>query len=192
MIITDDELINRLKQGDKKALTNLYNSYWKPLFISSYNLLKNKETCEEIVQDVFVDLWRNKDNLQIKISLKSYLYACVRYKVFSEFRKHKIIRVELLENLNKRFQYATPETKIMHKELVDQINVVVETLPEKCKRVYKLSRDEQLSHKEIASKLNISVKTVENHITNALRILRKSLGNILSIELIHYISQNLN
>ena len=135
---------------------------------------------------------RIKTVSKFKISLKSYLYACVRYKVFSEFRKRKITRVDLLENLSKRFQYATPETKIMHKELVGQIEIAVETLPEKCKRVYKLSRHEQLSHKEIAKKLNISVKTVENHITNALRILRMSLGNILSIELIHYISQNLN
>lgn len=190
--INDNVLIERLKKDDKKALTELYNAYWKPLFISSYNLLKDKELCEEIIQDIFIDLWSNREKLQIKISLNSYLYACTRYKVFSQFRKNKIIRVELFENLNKRFQYATPETKLMHQELVEQIGAIVETLPQKCKQVYKLSRTEQLSHKEIAERLNISTKTVENHITKALRVLRLSLGHTLSIELLYFISQNIN
>lgn len=190
--LKDDLLIERLKNGDKKALTELYNAYWQSLFISSYNLLKNKELCEEIIQDIFIDLWNNREKLQIKISLSGYLYACARYKVFGQFRKKKITRVELFEDLNKRFHYATPESKLMYLELVEQINFVVETLPDKCKAVYKLSRDEQLSHKEIAKQLNISVKTVENHITNALKVLRASLGTTLSIALLFFITQNLN
>ena len=190
--LKDDLLIERLKNGDKKALTELYNAYWKPLYISSYNLLKNKELCEEIIQDIFIDLWNNREKIQIKVSLNSYLYASTRYKVFGQFRKKKIVRVELFEDLKNRFQYATPETKLMHKELTEQINKIVKTLPEKCKRVYKLSRNKQLSHKEIAEKLNISTKTVENHISNALRVLRASLGNVMSLELLCFITQNLN
>ena len=99
--IEDDKLLARLKDGDKKALTEIYNLYWKPLFVSSYNLLKNKEVCEEIIQDIFVDLWRNREKLQIRISLNSYLYACTRYKVFGHLRKTKITRVELYEDLKK-------------------------------------------------------------------------------------------
>ncbi|ALJ05402.1 hypothetical protein APS56_09850 [Pseudalgibacter alginicilyticus] len=191
MNILEDDIIQRLKEDDKKALTLIYNAYWKPLFLSSYNLLKNKELCEEIIQDVFIDLWNNREKIQIKISLNSYLYACTRYKVFAQFRKQKMIRVELYEDLEKRFQYATPETKIMHKELVDQINIVVNTLPKKCQKVYKLSRNNQLSHKEIAEKLNISTKTVENHIGYALKVLRGALGSMLSIELLVFLAENI-
>ncbi|GAA4304840.1 RNA polymerase sigma-70 factor [Aestuariibaculum suncheonense] len=187
MLSQDSDIVNRLKGGDKKALTELYDSYWKPLFISSYNLLKDKELCEEIIQDVFIDVWNYRENLQIKISLKSYLYACVRYKVFSEFRKHKIQQVELFEGLNDRFQYATPETKLMHEELVTQIEAIVNTLPARCQEVYILSRNQQLSHKEIAEKLGISTKTVENHITLALRTIRSSLGYLLSLEMFYFI-----
>ncbi|MBD0832569.1 RNA polymerase sigma factor [Aestuariibaculum sediminum] len=183
----DSDILNRLKKGDKQALTELYNRYWKTLYISSYNLLKNKELCEEIIQDVFIDVWNYKENLQIKISLKSYLYACVRYKVFSEFRKNKIQSVELMEGLNDRFQYATPETKLMHEELVMQIDAIVKTLPERCQEVYLLSRNQQLSHKEISEKLGISTKTVENHITLALKTIRSSLGYLLSIEMLYMI-----
>lgn len=187
MDVVDITLLQRLKKGDKKALTELYNSYWKPLYISSYNLLKEKELCEEIIQDVFIDFWNQRDKLQIKISVKSYLYACVRYKVFNEFRKTKMKNIELFEDLNDRFQYATPETKVMHQELVLQVETIVNTLPKKCQEVYRLSREKQLSHKEIAKKLNISTKTIENHITHALKILRTCLGHLLSLELLFYL-----
>ncbi|MDD7888009.1 RNA polymerase sigma-70 factor [Flavivirga sp. 57AJ16] len=180
----DNEIFDRLKNDDKKALTELYNSYWKPLFISAYNLLKDKEVCEEIIQDVFIDLWNSRKRLQINISFQSYLYACTRYKVFSQFRKKKIIKVELFEDLKRRFQLTTPETEIMHKELVSQIDDIINTLPKKCRIVYKLSRQKQMTHKEIAQKLNISSKTVENHITNALRTLKAALGYTFSIVII--------
>lgn len=187
MNLTDTEILQQLKKGDKAALTSLYETYWKPLFIASYNLLKNKEICEEIIQDIFIDIWNSRSELEIKVSLKSYLYACVRYKVFSEFRKNKIEQLPLFENLDERFQFDTPETKMMHQELEIHVKRIIATLPEKCKNVYDLSRNEQLSHKEIAQKLNISTKTVENHITNALRILRISLGTSFSVELVIYV-----
>jgi len=187
MYNSDKEIIQGIKAGDKRALTILYNTYWKVLYISSYNILKNKEVCEEIIQDVFIDIWNKQQELKIKVSLKSYLYACVRYKVFAEFKKNKIIRVELFNELDKRLQYTTPETKMMHDELEKEITFIVGSLPNKCKKVYQLSRNEQLSHKEIAEMLGISVKTVENHITNALRVLRTSLGHALFVTL--YLNQ---
>lgn len=187
MNITDDEILQRLKEGDKRALTTLYDSYWKPLFVSSYSLLKDRELCEEIIQDIFIEIWNRRLDLQIKVSLKSYLYACVRYKVFAEFRKEKVLRVELYDDINSRFQYITPETKMIHEELELHVKLIVESLPEKCQMVFKLSRTEQFTHKEIAEQLGISTKTVENHITNALRILRDSLGNVLTVEFILYL-----
>lgn len=183
MSINDRIIIKKLKEDNKKALVMLYDSYWKPLFISSYNLLKDKEVCEEIIQDVFIETWNKRFELEIKVSLKSYLYSCVRYKVFSEFRKVKPLNVEIFDNLNDRFQYVNPETILMHEELRMHLQKIMDILPKKCKQVFKLSRVDNLSHKEIAKKLNISPKTVENHITIALKIFRDSLGKVISIEL---------
>ena len=181
----DKRLLGDLSKGDKKALSLLYETYWKTLFLSSYNLLKNKEQCEEIIQDVFIDLWNKRKELQIKISLKAYLYAWVRYKVFAEFKRKKFENVELFEDLNHRFQHATPETVMMHAELEAQIEAVVEMLPRKCRKVFKLSRNKQLSHKEISEKLSISPKTVENHITYALKFLKSNLGYLIGLDILY-------
>ena len=98
-----------------------------------------------------------------------------------------MIKVELLENFDRRIQASNPESKLMHKELITHINAAIDLLPDKCKIVFKLSRDEQLSHKEIAKKLNISTKTVEAHITIALKALKSSLSTIAGIELIVFV-----
>lgn len=188
----DTILINRLRSGDESALTELYNRFWQALFVSAYNVLKDKELCEDIIQDIFMNIWHNREKLEINISLKGYMYACARYQVFNQFKKNKDkIHVELFQEIDKRFQHSTPETLLMHEELVHQINAIIETLPEKCQQVYKLSREEQLTHKEIAERLNISTKTVENHITKALHVIRFSMGSTASVAMVLWLSKNL-
>lgn len=180
--LIDERIIKRLHQNDESALTELYSKYWQYLYITSYNVLRNKELCEDIVQEVFLSVWNRRMKLQIKVSLKSYLYACTRYQVFAQLRKNKeILRTDLFTTMNQRIHYASTDAEIIYKELVQQVDSVVETLPNKCKKVYILSRNEHLSHLEISSRLHISTKTVENHITKALRILKKSLGVFVSI-----------
>jgi RNA polymerase sigma-70 factor (family 1) len=188
----DEILIGRLRNGDESALTELYNKFWQSLFMSAYNVLKDKELCEDIIQDIFMNIWNNREKLEIHISLKGYMYACARYQVFNQFKKNKDkIHVEFFDDLDKRFQHSTPETQLMHEELVQQINTIVESLPLKCQLVYKLSREEQLSHKEIAERLDISTKTVENHITKALQVIRLSMGSSASMAMVLWLSRNL-
>lgn len=187
---SDSEIISRIKRGDEIAFKILYEKYWEQLFISAYNLIKHREVCEDILQEIFIKIWNNREKIEIKTSLKSYLYTSVLYKVYDQFRKDKgIFKEELFENYNNRIQITTPESKLIQKELEAQLNTSIEKLPEKSKIVFKLSRMEQMSHKEIAEQLNISTKTVEAHITKSLKILRSLLANATLFYLLIYINR---
>ena len=166
------DLLCCLAEGDQTALASIYHEYWQPLFISAYNILKDRKACEDIVQEIFLHLWLKRAHLQVRESLKVYLLAATRYQVFRHIRK-AAVRGEF-ELLEERLT-ALPDDLLLLKDLVRMVDEVVAGLPQKCRIVYQLSREESLSHKEIADRLNISIKTVENQITIALRRLRHSL-----------------
>ena len=171
----DIELMDRIRSGDESALKLIYNKYWDQLFFSAFNVLHDQHVCEDIIQEIFINLWNKREIIEIRVSLKSYLFASTRYEVYRQVR-FSSVREDIFENISERMQSPSEYGNIEHRELLSQISSIVNNLSEKCKVVYKLSREEQLSHKEIASQLDISTKTVENHLNKALRQLRTSLG----------------
>jgi RNA polymerase sigma-70 factor (ECF subfamily) len=180
--ISDAQLIARLRLGDDSALAAIYKKYWQQLYLSAYNILKDKLACEDIIQELFIKLWNNRESLEIQVSLKAYLYASTRYEVYRQVRTGRLTS-DVFDTLYDRLQTPAEYKNIEYKELVAEVSSVVDTLPQKCREVYKLSREEYLSHKQIASKLNISTKTVENHLTKALRQLRTSLGSFFLLQI---------
>lgn len=175
--MNDSVLLDRLAAGDEHALNEIYMLYWQDLFVCAYNVLKDKAACEDIVQDLFLQLWQKRATLQITTSLRAYLYTAVRYNVFRLIRTGKVRNV-LFDEAAERMAANTTEFIMAEKDITKQVARVVAGLPDKCREVYKLSREEQLSHKEIASRLNISTKTVENQLTIALKRVRASLNTI--------------
>jgi len=183
----DLDLVKRLQQNEEEALTIIYKEYWEIMYMAAYNLVKDRSVCEDIVQEVFISLWQRREKLQIKTSLKSYLYTSTVYKVYDHFSKNKkMLKDELFDNFENKIEASNPETKLMHEELIRHLDAIVDSLPDKCREVYKLSRENMLSNKEIAEQLNISQRTVEGHISKALKILKESLGVAVSIEFIVY------
>jgi RNA polymerase sigma-70 factor (family 1) len=183
IVISDSQLIDRLKLGDEGALASIYKKYWQQLYLSAYNVLKDNQACEDIIQELFIKLWNNRQNLEITISLKGYLYASIRYEVYRQVRSGKVT-ADVFNTLFDQIAASAEYDNIEYKELIAQVSLVVNTLPEKCREVYHLSREEYLSHKQIAARLNISTKTVENHLTKALRQLRTSLGSFLFLQVV--------
>ena len=173
--LNEKDMLSRLREGDEMALTALYKAHWKSLFLSAYTVIKDKEVCEDIVQDLFLQVWRKRETLEIRESLPAYLSAAVRYQVFHYIRKaskSNIIRADITPD-----QVLPSDEKILKNELRIRIHLAVTCLPEKCRLIYKLSREQQLSHREIALLLGISTKTVENQLTIALRRLRHQLSD---------------
>ncbi|HLK29754.1 MAG TPA: RNA polymerase sigma-70 factor [Puia sp.] len=172
-------ILERLAAGDELALEEIYKSLWHKLFMASYNILHNKTACEDIVQDIFLQLWAKRTSINIKESLEAYLYSAARYQVFRYIRNHPT-ESHFFEDVEERIADTSPEIMFQQKEIAKIVDDTVSRLPEKCRTIYKLSREEQLSHKEIAQLLHISTKTVENHLTIALRKLRTSLNRFAS------------
>lgn len=175
IIIEDIELMARLQSGDEFALKLIYDKYWDKLFLSAFNMLQDQQACEDIIQDIFINLWNKRMQIEIRVSLKAYLFASTRYEVYRQVRLGNV-RESIFDHAHERLETPSEYGNIEYKELLSQINSIVDKLSSKCKTVYKLSREEQLSHKEIANQLDISTKTVENHLNKALRQLRTSLG----------------
>jgi RNA polymerase sigma-70 factor (family 1) len=181
----DTELIACLKKDDESALCVIYKKYWEPLYLSAYQIIKNKEICEDIIQELFIKLWNNRQAIEITVSLKSYLYASIRYEVYRQIRTGAV-RSDIYDDLLERIHTPAVYGNIEYKELVAQITSIINKMPVKCREVYKLSREENLTHKQIAAQLNISTKTVENHLTKALRQLRTSLSAEIALVLLHH------
>lgn len=177
----DDDLLIMLRNNDHLALDEIYTKYWKYLYQSSFRILQDHDQCADVIQDVFIKLWEIRSKLFIKISLKSYLYAAVKYETLRLLRQ-RVITDDIINFFDVLEDHST-EKYLAYKELDEQIHQIIESLPLRCQEVFKLSRVEHLSHKEIAAKLAISTKTVEYHIANALILLRNNLGKTLSLEL---------
>lgn len=175
---TDDQLVDLIKLDDEAAFQRIYDKYVARLYASAYNLLRDQIASEEIVQELFIQLWIKRHELEID-NLNSYLYMSVRNRVLMGLRKKKLeldnAALEFLES-----NYSS-DTLIREKQMNQEIDQAIQELPDKCREIFILSRKEQLSNREIAELMNISVKTVENHITKALHKLRGSLKHYIWI-----------
>lgn len=178
-LLKDDELTQLLRSGDNPAFTEIYNRYWDKLYYVAYKLLKDTDAAEEIVQDVFLSLWRKRESINIQ-SLNQYLAAMTRYAVYRHIAKEKSNKLQ--ENIIGTITaQAVSEINVDNKILLEIITELSNKLPEKCRLVFQYNKLHDRSLVDIAEQLNISQKTAEGHLTKALRMIRTNLGNALSI-----------
>jgi len=171
---TVESLQLMLEKGNKKAFTDFYIQYFKRLLIESDKYVKDIYVAEEIVQDVFLKIWeRSADLTQIQ-SVKSYLYRSVINASINYVNRQR--------NLEHHHQKIVDEFTEDQAEQLDEENELIillfdeiEKLPPKCKDIFKMNRFERLKYREIALKLDVSERTVENHIANALKLLREAM-----------------
>jgi RNA polymerase sigma-70 factor (ECF subfamily) len=177
----DDVLLSLLREDNKDAFDVIYMRYWERLYFYLVKAIKNAEEAEDILQDVFVSLWKRRSDLDGIESLSAYLFSCVRYGGFRYIR-NEIKKNEFRKSWNSLFHEEDhlPEMQLAANELSRLLNKEIDKLPVKMREVFILSRKEELSYKEIAHKLNISDKTVKKQISNALKYLHLKLnGKVL-------------
>jgi len=170
---TDIELLQDLKDGDTSALNSIFRAYFPKLMRVAYSLTQDKEVSEELCQDVFVYLWKSKNKLEIKTSLKSYLFRAIKNRCYSHFRR---THESVFEPINELTLHSNTELSADQEVQTLELHLIIEqaiaSLPPKTRSVFLLSREEEMSYKEIAESLNISVKTVEYHMGSALSQLK--------------------
>jgi len=168
-------LAEQLRSGIPKAYDFLMDSMYKKLCAYAYTLTRDHGNAEDIVQNVFVEIWVNRKNINPNLSITNYLYRSVYNGFIDQYRKSRpVIYLE-----KKYLDAIDMAAEIEQEELQDLIrlmNAEIENLPSKCKEIFLLNKKEGLTHTEISEYLHISIKTVEGHITRAFKILTEKLG----------------
>jgi RNA polymerase sigma-70 factor (ECF subfamily) len=192
MLLTDSILVKFLKEGNREVFESVYKKFFGPLYVYAKEYVVEGNIAREIVQDTFLKLWEKRTSLDDNTSLQSYLYRltrnnCLNYlkRVKVEERFQQFSRLNKLElELNSSALNHSSAEKIISEELEEKINETIESLPPKCRQIFKMSRNDEMKYKDIAKELNLSVKTVENQILKALKILRKHLSDFITCLLI--------
>lgn len=170
----NEELYRRIKKGDKQAFELLFHKYYAVLCALAEKILRSIEPAKDIVQEVFLKLWTEREQIQIETSVKAFLFQWVKNKCLNYLRHLEVINLHQHESL-KTSSIEYEDVDDPEEELLATIYASIQMLSPQCQRVFKLSRFEGLKHKEIAEKLGISVKTVKIHIGKALSQIRQSV-----------------
>ncbi len=176
-----DQLALRIKNGDEYSFELLFRKYYVRLCGFANKFLNDPEEAREIVQDVFLGLWEEREDIRPEDSLNSYLFRITQNKSINKLRRRRveskytgILQLVYVENIE-----LSPYDSLLVNELDNEIITAVGKLPVKCREIFDLSRMEGLRYSEIAKMLQISVKTVEAQMSKALKILRLELKDYL-------------
>lgn len=182
-LYTDFELANLLNQGDESAFRHLYDKYWDKLFVMASNRLDDSTEGEEVVQDIFFNLWKKRETFKLQRGFDNYFAIALKYEVITR-RAKRLKDKEFRELLGQSLANQETEENFHRfdlNQLQTQLAYRINQLPKKCHLVFSLSRQTNLTNKQIAEKLEISEKAVEKHITHALKVLKHYFRHYFAI-----------
>jgi RNA polymerase sigma-70 factor, ECF subfamily len=169
---------NQLKLGTKQSFESLFKACYPQLCLFSKQYTKDMDIAREVVQDLFVYLWGNREKLRDIDSVKPYVYSAVKFNSIRRYNNKSQKTIDISDIHEEQFA-ADFHDQIEYAELQHAISQTIENLPPQCRRIFKMSRFEKLTYKEIANSLGISQKTVEAQISKALRNIQKTLRKYL-------------
>lgn len=168
---------------DRSSFEELFKNYFSSLCQYAFSILGDMEASRDIVQNSFLNLWKNREGIDISKSVKSYLYTSVRNLSINHIRNHKKFVNKTLDvdifDMHMVVSHNHPFGDVISNELSDRINSVLDKLPEKSREIFQLNRYQGMKYKDISEKLEISIKTVEAHMSKVLKLLREELKDYL-------------
>jgi RNA polymerase sigma-70 factor (family 1) len=169
-------LVRELRKGNASAYELLFKEYNRKLYHFSMYFLKEKEEAKGIVQEVFLQVWHHRHDLNPDKSFGGYIFKIARNIIYNQLKKN-IQKEYYREFLKGSWNEGSNDTEktINNHELTEVLNEAIETLPPKRKEIFLMNRSNGLTMKEIADKLNISVNTVDSQIQRSLKYLRENL-----------------
>lgn len=175
------DIFELIKNSDRNAYEQLFKMYYTPLVSFARNIIRDTDAAEDLVQEVFVKIWERKHTIEIKTSVKAYLYMAVKNHCLNKLKteqRNAFFNDEMADDV----RVATNNTEEYSNtiELSKHIDNALNLLPPKCAVIFKMSRFEDKTYKEIAESLDLSVKTVENQMGKALSIMRGALSPYLN------------
>lgn len=170
----DQILFDRIKKGDEVAFEKLFRKYYENLRRFIWGYVKSEAVAEELIQEVFLKIWKNREHLKINRSVSAYLFRSARNMSIDYVRHANVEQSwadekQALDQLNDR---PSIDKQLNDKLILDEVKKAIQALPERRREIFILSRYEGLSYKEIADLLDISVSTVETQISRSLKKLR--------------------
>lgn len=178
--ISEENQIRRIQNGDKKTFSELYVSNFTQMCDFAVSITHDEEVTKELIQDVFINIWTNREHWRPKSTIRSYLYRAIKNRAFDYLKHKKVEREWHNRNYQSNSENAeTPYEQYTRAELEQFIQKAVDELPEKRKMIYLLSRIQGLKYREIADVMKISEKTVENQMGHALKKLRELVNKYL-------------
>lgn len=156
-----------------------FKTHFKGLHAYAYTIVKDDMTAEEMVQNVFYKLWKNRETIEITQSMASYLYRSVYYESLNYLKHQKVRSAYETYAKSNAGNGDNASERLKLRELQVKLDEALKELPEQCRTIFQMSRFEELKYMEIADKLGLSVKTIENQMGKALRLLRDKLKDFL-------------
>lgn len=178
--MSDDQLIHLLKKDNQGAFTEIYNRYALSLANFAISKLNHAEDTQDIIHDLFIKIWEERQSLVITSNLKTYLFTLVRYRIIDKIRRN-ITRREYaitVQALANRLDHGADQ-QLEVKELNLLLQDSLKKMPPRVQEIYLLSRHQHHSIAEIAKLLNLSTQTVKNQLSTALKHLKKSIGSLI-------------
>ena len=174
----DDIIVfKKIKEGDIKTFEKVFRQFYTPLCIYASSITDRNEVSEEIVQDVFYNIWKDKENIQIQNSIKNYLYGAVKNHSL-RYREHLLVQErhqEYVWNYRSEETDMSPQDLLEYNELEGVVTNILKKLPERRAQIFNMHRMDGKKYKEIADFFSISVKTVEAEMTKTYQALRQGV-----------------